>query len=204
MKLDPENLSASDTHELLTATIAPRPIAFVSTVGEDGVYNLAPFSLFNAICVKPSLVGFSIAPGREGRKKDTLQNIEATGEFVLNVVSEDIAQAMNQASYAYPSEVDEFKEVGLTPLKADLVRAPMVAESLINLECRLQNILELGEAPAITSFVIGEVLRLHVKDELYAGGNIEMSRLKTIGRLGGELYCRTRDIFEMKRPYPYV
>jgi len=101
----------------------------------------------------------------------------------------------------YPSDVDEFKEAGLTPVKADLVKAPMVVESPINLECRLTQILEFGEDLRKTAFVIGEVLRVHVRDELYVEGEIQMAKLKAIARLGGELYCRTRDIFEMKRPH---
>ena len=107
---------------------------------------------------------------------------------------------MNLTSSLYPSDVDEFNEAGLTPVKADRVTAPMVAGSPINLECRLNQILEFGEAPETGSFIIGEVLCVHVRDELYAGGLIELSRLKPIGRLGGDFYCRTTDIFEMKRP----
>ncbi len=110
---------------------------------------------------------------------------------------------MNVTSAPYPYEVDEFKEAGLTAVKADLVKAPMVAESPINMECRLTQILEFGEAPRTNSFIIGEVLRLHVKDELCANEEIQMSKLKAIGRLGGrgaDLYCRTSDSFEMSRP----
>ena len=119
----------------------------------------------------------------------------------FNVVDETLAESMNVTSAPYPSDVDEFKEAGLTPVKADLVKVPMVAESPINLECRLVQILEFGEAPRTNSFIIGEVLRVHVRDELYVNGEIEMAKLKAVGRLGGMgLYCRIRDSFEMKRP----
>ena len=107
---------------------------------------------------------------------------------------------MNKASATYPSHVDEFREVGLTPVKADLVKPPMVGESPINMECRLTKILEFGTPPRCNSFVIGEVVLVHIKDEIYVNDEIQADKLKLVGRLGGELYCRTTDVFEMKRP----
>lgn len=201
MKVDMTQLDHRASHEILAGAIVPRPIAFVSTTGENGVFNLAPFSFFNLVCVKPALVGFNISSKRDGRKKDTLRNIESSREFVINAVDEALAVPMNQASAEYPGDISEFGEVGLTTVKADLVRAPLVAESPVNMECRVVQILEFGEAPRKTSFIIGEVLRVHIKDEVYLDGEIESSKLKAIARLGGELYCCTRDIFEMKRPY---
>lgn len=202
MKIDLANLNQRDSHHLMVDAVVPRPIAWVATVSEDGVFNLAPYSAYCLVSLKPAMVGFCVAATRDGRKKDTLRNIESTKEFVINVVDETLAEAMNATSGPYPSDVDEFKEAGLTPVKADLVRAPVVAESPINLECRLTQILEFGEAPLTNSFIIGEVLRVHVRDELYANGQIQMSKLKAIGRLGGggDLYCRTSDSFEMTRP----
>ncbi len=200
MKIDLANLNRRDSHQLLVGAIVPRPIAWVSTVGEDGIFNLAPFSFYSGMSSKPAVVGFCVAATRDGQKKDTLRNIEFAKEFVINVVDETLAESMNVTSASYPSDVDEFKEAGLTPVKADLVKAPMVAESPINLECRLTQILEFGEAPRKNGFIIGEVLRAHVKDELYGDGEIQMSELKAIGRLGGELYCCTRDTFEMEMP----
>jgi flavin reductase (DIM6/NTAB) family NADH-FMN oxidoreductase RutF len=192
MKFDPSRLDWMDAHELLVAAVLPRPIAFVSTIGEDGVNNVAPFSFFTAISVKPAYVGFSIMV-QEGRK-DTLVNVEFSKDFVINVVTEKLVDAMNEASKDYPSNIDEFKEVGLTPVKGDLVRSPMVAESPVNMECRLVKILEFGEAPRINSFVIGEVLRVHVKDDLWIDNKIKADRLKAVGRLGEELYCRITDV----------
>ena len=202
MKIDLANLGQRDLHHILMSAIVPRPIAWVSTVGEDGAFNLAPFSAYGAVSVKPAMVGFAVSATRDGWEKDTLKNIESTKEFVINVVDETLAEAMNVTAATYPSDVDEFKEARLTPVKADLVKAPMVAESPINLECRLVQVLEFGEAPRTSSFIIGEVLRAHVKDELYANEEIQMSQLKAVGRLGGggDLYCRTSDSFEMKRP----
>lgn len=200
MKFDVSQLDWMETHELLVGAVLPRPIAFVSTIGADGVNNVAPFSFFSSISVKPAYVGFSIGRYRDGRKKDTLVNIEFTRDFVVNIVTEELVDAMNQASKDYPSNIDEFQEVGLTPVKSDLVRSPMVTESPVNMECRFVKILEFGEAPRINSFVIGEVLRVHVKDDLWIDNQIKADRLKAVGRLGGELYCRTTDLFEKKRP----
>ena len=200
MKIDPANLDWRDAHILAVGAVVPRPIAFVSTIGEDGVFNVAPFSFFSAIANKPMLIGFTVASKRDGQKKDTLVNIEFCRDFVLNVVTESLAEAMNQTSKDYPIDVDEFKEIGLIPVEADIVKSPMVGESPINMECRLVQILEFDDAPRRSSFIIGEIVRLHIKDELYINGEIQMSELKAIGRMGGDLYCRTGDIFEMKKP----
>ena len=185
---------------LLVSAIVPRPIALVSTIGQDGVFNVAPFSAFNVIGFKPALVCFHIGWRRYGQEKDTFRNIEVSKDFVINVVTETLAEAMNQTSAEYPSNVDEFSEVRLTPLKSDFVKAPMVAESPVNIECKLVQILEFGKVPDGGHVIIGEVVLVHVRDDLWLGDQIDMSRLKAIGRLGGQLYCRTTDMFEMKRP----
>lgn len=200
MKIIPANLSKRDSHELLMSAILPRPIAFVSTIGEDGIFNLAPFSCFSPIGMKPALVCLQISRKRDGQKKDTLKNIEFTRDFVVNVVDESMAEAMNQSSADYPGDVDEFKEVGLTALKSDLVKAPRVAESKINMECKLVQFLEFGEVPTGSHIIIGEIVLAHIRDELWSGDQIDISKWKPIGRLGGQLYCRMTDRFEMKRP----
>jgi flavin reductase (DIM6/NTAB) family NADH-FMN oxidoreductase RutF len=152
--------------------------------------------------VKPAILAFGIGRRRDGQKKDTLRNIEFSKDFVVNIVSEALAEAMNQASEEYPSNVDEFKEVGLTPKKAILVKAPIVAESPVNLECKLKQILEFGGVESVSEVVIGEVGFIHVRDELLTGNHIEISKLKAIGRLGEDYYCRMTDLFEMKKIYP--
>ena len=200
MKINPENLDKRELHELFMSAILPRPIAFVSTIGDDGVFNAAPFSCVAPIGLKPALVCFNIGRKRNGLKKDTLKNIESCKEFVINVVDEALAEPMNQAAAEYPPDVDEFKEAGLTPRKSQLVKPPMIAESPVNMECRLKQILEFGEAPSGSHVIIGEVLLVHVKDELWTGIDIDVTKLRPIGRLGGQLYCRTTDVFEMKRP----
>jgi flavin reductase (DIM6/NTAB) family NADH-FMN oxidoreductase RutF len=201
MKIDLKDLDYKETHEVMVGCIVPRPIAFVSTIDESGVYNVAPYSYFSPLSNRPPLVGIGIGTYRDGRQKDTLLNIQSSKEFVINLVHEELADAMNRASTDWPIDVDEFKEVGLTAVKADLVKAPMVAESPVNMECHLREIIDVGDETRRSDFVVGEVLRVHIKDDIYVDGEIQMSKLMAIGRLGAELYCRTRDIFEMKRPY---
>ena len=126
-----------------------------------------------------------------------------TREFVVNVVDETLVDAMNVTATPYPGDVDEFKEAGLTPVNSDLIKVPMVAESPVQMECRLNQILEFGEAPGVTHYIIGEILRIHVKDELYANDEIQVDKLRAVGRLGGrgrDLYCRTTDSFTVQRP----
>lgn len=202
MKIDFDNLGRHECHEILVGIIAPRPIAWVSTVGRDGTFNLAPFSFFGGICVKPPILYISIG-SPPGEKKDTLRNIEDTRDFVVNVVDESLAEKMNQTSAKYPADVSEFTEVGLTPLPADRVRSPRVAESPISMECKLERILEFGDSQNVNRMVIGEIVRAHVRDDILRDGYVDASRLKAIARLGADYYCRTGDLFEMKRPtYP--
>jgi flavin reductase (DIM6/NTAB) family NADH-FMN oxidoreductase RutF len=200
MKIDPAQLNRKQAHELFVGAVIPRPIAWISTVNAAGIYNLAPFSFFMPMSVSPAMVGLAIGQNRQGRKKDTLINIESIRDFVVNMVVEGFAEAMNQTACEYPSEVDEFEEVRLTAVKSDLVKSPRLAESPVNLECRLDRILEFGEPSRASCFVIGEVLRVHVKDEFWADGGIQFSKLNLVGRLGGDFYCRISEIFEMKRP----
>ena len=201
MKINPEELDRKKAHDLLTDIVTPRPIAFVSTIGSDGVYNVAPYSYFSPICNLPMIVGFSIGRKKKGQKKDTLVNIEGTKAYVINVVTEDLSIPMNKTAGAYPADIDEFEKAGLTPVEADIVKAPMIAESPVNMECKLLQILEFGNAPQNSSFVIGEVLRLHIKDAFLTEGQIASSKLKIIGRLGGggSAYCRTTDVLKIKR-----
>ena len=203
MKINPAGMDFRDLHHLLAGAVVPRPIALVSTMGENGIYNVAPLSSISIASVKPPLLTFSLSTRRrkEGSKKDTLRNIEFAREFVVNVpVVESMAEAMNKSGAEYPEHVSEFQETGLTAVKADLVNAPMVLESPVNFECRLVQILEFGEHPSVSSLVIGEVVMAHIKDEFFANGELQSSRMKAVGRLL-EPYCRTTDIFEFKVEY---
>ena len=201
MKIDPAKLDTREVHHLYMTIISPRPIAWVSTVDKRGINNLAPFSTYTLLSGMPAVVGFGVGTFRDGRKKDTLRNIERNGQFVINVVTEDLGEAMNLTSAPYPPEVSEFEKVELTPIKSELIAPARVGEAMVSLECKMSQILRFGKPPTQNSFVIGEVILLHVKDEIWNNGTIDASKLKTIGRLGGtDLYCRTSDRFEMKRP----
>jgi flavin reductase (DIM6/NTAB) family NADH-FMN oxidoreductase RutF len=197
MTIDPASTPQHQVYKLLIGSVVPRPIAFVSTVSPAGVRNLAPFSFFNAICGEPPMVCFSTS-FREPRK-DSYVNVKATGEFVVNIVSEEIAEKMNLSSGDYPYGVDEFEIAGLTAVPSDVVRPPRVLESHVNMECKLSQIIELGTRPG-ASLIIGEVVRFHVDDAIVEDFRIDPDKLRAIGRMGGNVYSRTRDRFEMIRP----
>jgi flavin reductase (DIM6/NTAB) family NADH-FMN oxidoreductase RutF len=177
----------------------PRPIAWVSSLSDDGVANLAPFSFFMAVCNDPPTVAFS-SGCRAGNKKDTVRNIEYTQDFVVNLVDDGLAQQMNLTSGEYPAEVDEFAVTGLTAAPSTKVKTPRVAEAPINMECRVVQILPVGHGPH--TLVLGEIVQFHIRDDLYNPntGRIDMYNLHPVGRLAGELYTHVHDIFEMKRP----
>jgi len=202
MKIDTNDLALQDSSHFMTDIVVPRPIAWVSTVDENGIFNLAPFSCYGLVSGLPMVVGFSVGSYRDGQKKDTLRNIELTKEFVINVVTEPLASAMNVTSASYPREVSEFVKAGLTPIKADIVNAPMVVESPVKMECRVIQIIEFGKTPVTNTFILGSVLRVHVADEFWNKSTRRIEGLRPIARLGGEgdLYCRTEDTFQMKRP----
>ena len=190
-----------DRYKLLIGSIVPRPIGFISTISPKGVYNLAPFSFFNGVCSDPMAVLFCpVIRGSDGQEKDTLKNIKATKEFVVNIVSEEIAEKMNQCSAEYPYGVDEFKESGLTPSPSKVVKPPLVKEAKINMECRLLNLVEIGNKPGGGTIVIGEVVYFHASEDVYKDGKIILNKLKPVARLGGTDYARVTDIFSLPRP----
>jgi flavin reductase (DIM6/NTAB) family NADH-FMN oxidoreductase RutF len=201
VKLDPGSAEPRDIYKLMVGAIVPRPIAFVSSLSAEGLPNLAPFSFFTAISANPPVVCFSpMVRGSDGKRKDTLNNIEATGEFVVNVVGEEFVEKMNLCAPEYPPDVDEFCVSGLTPIPSDLVRPARVAESRINMECRLLQVVHVSPKPLGGSLVIGEVLRFHVDDEIVSNFAIDPDKLNAIGRMGGPTYSRTRDRFNLERP----
>ena len=201
MIINPPEHDYRDIYKLMVGVIVPRPIAFVSTISEDGIRNLAPFSFFTGISANPPVICFSpMIRGSDGARKDTLRNCEATKEFVVNVVSEEFAERMNICSVEYPPEVDEFGMSGLTPVASDLVKPPRVKESHISMECRLVQIVEVSSRPLGGSLVMGEVLRFHVDDALFENYKIDPDKLHAIGRMGGPTYTRTTDLFDMVRP----
>jgi flavin reductase (DIM6/NTAB) family NADH-FMN oxidoreductase RutF len=198
MIIDPTTVPAQINYRILVGAVVPRPIAFVSTVSPEGVYNLAPFSFFNVVCGDPPVICFS--PIWRNPPKDTIVNIRATGEFVVNIVSEEFAERMNICSGEYPSSVDEFRMSGLTPVESVAVRAPRVRESHVNMECKLMQIVDVSARPMGGSLVIGEVVRFHVDDAVIQDFRIDADKLGAVGRMSGSDYARTRDRFSLVRP----
>jgi flavin reductase (DIM6/NTAB) family NADH-FMN oxidoreductase RutF len=199
--IDPSQHDYADIYKLMIGIIIPRPIAFVSSIDVAGVRNLAPFSYFTACSSNPPVVCFCTSV-RSGPRphKDTLENIRATGEFVVNVVSEEIAEQMNKTSAEVAPEVDEFILSGLTPVASDLVKPPRVAESKAQMECKLRQIVPVSEKPGGGILVLGEVLRFHILESVLDGFKVDPGELKAIGRMGGPTYVRTDDRFNMERP----
>jgi flavin reductase (DIM6/NTAB) family NADH-FMN oxidoreductase RutF len=202
MRIDPPKLNQQDASHLLMDIVIPRPIAWVSTVNASGQSNLAPFSAYGVVSTIPMCVGFSAMTNRDGKKKDTLRNIEATKEFVVNMVTDELMDVMNVTCAPYPPEVSEFDKAHLAAVRADIVKAPLVALSPVSMECRLVQIIEFGKLPTVSSFIIGEVLRVHVKDSYWDKQKNRVTGLRAVGRLGGDqdLYCHGKDAFELKRP----
>ena len=199
MQIDPQTAPQQSIYKLLIGCVVPRPIAWVSSLSEGGIPNLAPFSFFMAVCNDPPTLAFA-SGRRAGNKKDTVRNIEYTQDFVVNLVDDALAEQMNLTSAEYPPEVDEFAVTGLTAASSVKVKAPRVAEAPINLECRVVQILPVGHGPH--SLVLGEIVQFHIRDDLYNPntGRVDMYNLHPVGRLAGELYTHVHDIFEMKRP----
>ena len=198
MIIDPNNFEGFN--RVLTGVVVPRPIAFVSTMSKDGFVNLAPYSFFNAVAYDPPTIVFSSSRNAGDKKKDTLAHIEETGEFVVNVVVDDIAEAMNQTAAEYPTNVTEFDIAGLTAVPSNKIKPPRVAESPVNMECQLQQIVSLGSGSHQHGLVIGQIILMHIRDDIINGHRINHDNLKPTGRLAGNMYCHTSDTFEMIRP----
>lgn len=193
---DLEDTENRDNYKLLSGLIVPRPIGWIGTRRDDGSYNLAPFSFFNVIAANPPTVIFS-AGRHPDRPKDSVAFAERTGEFSVNIVSEETAAAMNVTSGTFTAADDEFDIAGLTAVTGVKVDAPMVAESPANLECRVVTIFDLGER---TRAVMGEVLAIHVREDALDGTRVDNDILAAVGRMAGNTYISTRDRFELTRP----
>ena len=201
MKVDTANMDDRQMHSLLGSVIVPLPIAFISTVDEGGIYNAAPYSLVFPVSWKPPIICVSFGLKR-GQKKDTLKNIEFSKDFVINIMDETLIKSVIKAATEYPSDVDEIKEVGLTPISSDKVSSPRVSEAQVCLECRFTQTLELGVGQNLRTIIFGEVLLFHIKDDVCANNKIDPSRLKAVGRLSRGIYCRTTDILKLGDPRP--
>ena len=209
--IDPSEMSIADAHRLLLHCVAPRPIAFTSTLSADGVPNLAPFSYFMAGGANPPSVVISPLTDRTGNPKDTLRNIQATGEYVINVVTYNLRDKMNFASAEFPFGVSEWEQAGFTPAPSIMVKPNRVLESPLSIECRLFQIVPHGDGPLSANYVIGEVVYFHVCKSIMPDGVLDATKVDYIARMGGDWYNRSdaNSMFEMPRPpkvdkYPQV
>ena len=201
MKIDVKAVSAIEVYQVLTRVVTPRPIAWVTTIDQAGRVNLAPFSFYNVFGTNPPVVVFSPTLRRNGSKKDTLRNVEATGEFVVNAAVESLAEQVNLSSKEVQPEESEVELTGLSTRPSEFVGPPRLAESPVALECKLLQVIEVGQGPGAANLVIGEVVSIHLDDAIFdADGRVDPAKLRTIGRLGGDEYCRLTDLFRMQRP----
>lgn len=191
------SLPKHDAYLLLSSVIVPRPIALVTTVSPGGVVNAAPFSFFNAVCSDPPMVMLSI-DRRRGQRKDTARNILERREFVVNIVSEEIARQMNLCSGDYPPEVSEIGLAGLSTAPSVVVSVPRIAESLVQLECTLEQHMTIGRAP--NDLFLSAVHAFHITDGIFESGKVSALALKAVGRLSGSEYCTSTGVFRMERP----
>lgn len=203
MILDPKTISPMESYRFMISSVLPRPIAWVSSMDEKGILNLAPFSYFTGVCVLPmTLVFCPVVPSRKGTKKDTVRNIEATGEFVINMTNMETREAMNLTATDLAPEKSEFEWAGVTPVASERVQVPRVAEAPIAYECTLQQIVTVSDEPGGGYAVFGEVQCIHVADDLYRDGVVNLNAYQPIGRLGADDYVHVTETFEMKRVPP--
>jgi flavin reductase (DIM6/NTAB) family NADH-FMN oxidoreductase RutF len=199
MELDLEGKHADRAYTLLASLVTPRPIAWVTTISPDGVVNAAPFSFFNVLGAEPPIVGICPGDRDDGTPKDTARNVRLTHEFVVNLVDEDLADAMNRTAASLPYGVSEIESAGLTTQPSSVIRPPRIAEAPASLECAEWGTLQIGD----NRLIIGLVKRIYVRDELFDPETLRIrsERFQVIGRMASpDWYCRTRDRFEMKRP----
>ena len=204
LTLDPKTLPIQKLHQYLLGAVGPRPIAFASTIDAEGNTNLAPFSFFNVFSANPPIMIFSPArSGRTNETKDTYKNVKLNPEVVINVVNYDIVHQMSLASSPYAPGVSEFEKAGFTALKSDLIRPMRVAESPVQFECKVNEVVELGQEGGAGNLIICEVVKIHINEEvLDSNGMIDQHKIDLVSRMGGNWYCRAdqNSMFEITKP----
>jgi flavin reductase (DIM6/NTAB) family NADH-FMN oxidoreductase RutF len=201
MLVDVKSTPVVEVYQMLVGLVTPRPIAWVTTRSNSGVINLAPFSFFNVFGANPPVVVFSPTLKRDGGKKDTLLNIEANGEFVINASTEKHAQLINLSSTTLPIEESELTLTGQSTIASTSIQTPRLADVPFALECRVLQIVPVGHGPISANLVIGEVLTMHIDNDILGeDSQPDPRKLKAIARLGNEYWCRTQDLFQMERP----
>ncbi|KAA3648959.1 MAG: flavin reductase family protein [Bacteroidetes bacterium] len=204
LKIDPKEVSMGKLHNYLLGSVGPRPIAFASTIDKDGNRNLSPFSFFNVFSAAPPIAIFSPAKsGRTNTQKNTYDNIKETMEVVINIVNFDLVQQMSLSSTAYEKGVDEFVKAGLTPIASDLVKPFRVKESPVQLECKVREVVELGDVGGSGNLIICEIVMVHINEAILGeDGTIDQHKIDLVGRMGGNYYVRASGdcLFEVPKP----
>ena len=202
--INPKNIEIPKLHRYLLGAVGPRPIAFASTIDKDGVANLAPFSFFNAFSANPPILVFSPArSGRTNTTKDTYNNVKILPEVVINVVNFELVHQMSLASSPYPSSVDEFVKSGLTPVASECVQPFRIKESPVQFECKVNEVIELGDQGGAGNLIICEVLRIHIDEAILDEHQmIDQHKIDLVSRMGGNWYCRANEnsMFEIPKP----
>jgi len=198
----PSEMEPLQVYNILSAAVQPRPIAFVSTVGSDGIANLAPFSFFMLGGSNPPSLMISPTLNRNLSEKDTLANIRETGEFVVNTVHREMVDGMNRTSAALPRNEDEWEVSGFNRLPSSIVSPSRVAESLVSLECKLFQVVDHGQFAGSARYIIGEIVAIHIQSQAFANGAIISENLRLVSRMGGPDYLDTAtlDYFQLPRP----
>lgn len=198
MERSADSISPASMYKLLVGSVVPRPIGWISTISKDGVHNLAPFSFFNVASANPPHVLFCpTVRGTDNGRKDTLHNARETGEFVVNIVTESLADIMNLTATEWDADVNEFERAGITTAPSITVKPLRVRQSPIHFECRVAQIVDLGGGHV----VIGRVLHVHVDEQVLIGEDkIDIHALQPIGKLAGNAYTRVTDLFDLVRP----
>jgi flavin reductase (DIM6/NTAB) family NADH-FMN oxidoreductase RutF len=192
-KFDPKETDIKSLHQLILGSVAPRPIALASTLDKDGNPNLSPFSFFNVFGVNPPTLIFS--PSRRGRDnttKDTYENVKKHAEVVINMVNYEMVEQNNLSSHEYPAGINEFEKSGFTPISSIKVKPFRVEESPVQFECKVKEVIETSQLPGAGNLVICEIIMIHVNEEVMnKAGGIDQDKIDLVGRMGGDLYCRT-------------
>lgn len=204
LEIDPNDISIKELHQYLLSSIGPRPIALASTIDVNGINNVSPFSFFNVFSANPPILIFSPARRvRNNTTKDTLENVKEIKEVVINIVNEKIVEKMSLTSGEYPSEIDEFVKAGLTPIVSKKIKPKRVKESPVQLECKVNQIIKLGNEGGAGNLIICEVIFIHINSSILNENNeIEQDKIQLIGRLGNNWYCKAFDqaLFEIQKP----
>ncbi|MCH7496159.1 MAG: flavin reductase family protein [Candidatus Marinimicrobia bacterium] len=197
MNIDPNKIGKKEAYNLFTSVIVPRPIAWVTTLNEDGSTNAAPFSFFMGVTISPPRLAISVS-SRRGEPTASARNIIRTKEFVVNLVTQTNVIAMNITAGEFEYGIDEIKQAGLSTLQSEKISTPLIKESPVNMECRLEHIVEIGEPT--NYLIIGKVLLFHMDDAVYSERVVDPHKLQSVGRMGNPHYSNVNDIFKMERP----